>query len=135
MNVLNKLEKFKKQLKAFMPDMDETELKKCLNRIRHYSEKARNVTLTVREITLYRFIVMKGNKPNTMYAWLLLDECSAEIKERYEKEEISLKEAVRLGKKDYVDSDSANMIIEEINWSYECFFSDGGETNDTKIWG
>ena len=74
MNVIKKLERFKKQLLEFIPDMDGLELKKCLNRIRHYSEKARNVTLTVREVMLYRFIVMKGQKPNTMYACLLLDE-------------------------------------------------------------
>ena len=45
-----------------------------------------------------------------------------------------MKEAVKLGKKDVVDSDSAKMMIEEINWSYECFFADGGEINDPKIW-
>ena len=132
MNVIKKFERFKKQLRAFMPDMDGLELKKCLNRIRQH--KTRKVNLGVRELMLYRFLTMRDYNPNTMYAWLLLDECPAEIKEQYEKEEISLKEAVKLGKKEILDPDSARMIIDEINWSYECFFAEGGETNDTKVW-
>ena len=133
MNVIKKLERFKNQLMAFMPDMDEKELKKCLNRIRHYSEKSRNVNLGIREISLYRFIVMKGQKPNTMYGWILLSECPDEIKKQYEKGEISFKKAISMAKKDILDPESAKMIIDEINWSYECFFADGGEINGSQV--
>lgn len=131
MNVLKKLEKFKKQLLAFMPDMDEKELKRSLIKIRNHN--IRKTKLGVQEVMLYRFLTVHSHNPNTLYSWILLSECPEEIKEQYEKGEISLKEAIKRSKVEVADNEALQMVLEEVNWSYECFFSDGGEINGSQV--
>lgn len=126
MNTLKKYEKFKNQLKSFMPDLDKSELKKYLNRIKHFKNSKRKVNLNVQELKLFRFLVMNNYKPETVYGWMLLAECPSELREEYEQGTISYKEALNQNKTNSLDPCSSKMLIDEINWSYECFFAEGG---------
>ena len=126
MNTLKKYEKFKTQLNSFMPDVDKSDLKKCLNKIKHFKNSKRKISLNVQELKLFRFLVMNNYKVETVYGWMLLAECPSKLREEYEQGNISYKEALNQNKADSLDPCSSQMLIDEINWSYECFFAEGG---------
>lgn len=126
MNALEKYQRFKNQLNSFMPNLDENDLKKCLNKIKHFKNAKRKINLNEQELKLFRFLIMRNFKPETVYGWMLLAKCPSELQEEYKQGRIPYKEALKMNTKNIVNPGSAKMLIDEINWSYECFFADGG---------
>ena len=74
---------------------------------------------------LLRFLVMNNYKPETIYSWMLLADCPDELREEYRQGNLSYKNILRQ-RRGEAHVGSQKMLIDEINWSYECFFADEG---------
>ena len=133
MNVIEKFERFKTRLEDVNGKTTLAELRKSLNRIKHCKEQlARNqpVNLDADDLKLYRFMVNNDYSASTVYQWLLVYEAPAELRDMYLNRNISYREFMHL-KSEKVNPGSINAqaFLNELNWTYECFYTDKGEAS------
>lgn len=129
-NIFDKVNTIKKDLKEIIPEIDEDKLLTMFSHLRrkyegnlHYGRRTnpenhkRKRELTEVEKIIYNYLLKNKLSPSTTYRWFLACRVPSDIKEKLEKGQLSYKVALKISanRKRAKESNVGLLMIEEIN--------------------
>ena len=129
-NIFDKVNVIKKELKSTLPEIDGDMLLSMLSHCRryyegklHYGRRSnpenlkRIRKLTVNERIVYEYLLKNNLNPSTTYRWFLATRVPEDIKQRLKNKTLSYKKALEISanRKKVRESNTGLLMIEEIN--------------------
>lgn len=127
-NIFNRINKIKNDLKELIPEIEEDKFLSMLSHIRNFyynklyfgrvgNKEKKKKELTANEKIILDYLIKNNLNPSTTYRWFIACRLPSDIKEKLSKGQISFKKAVIIAdnRKKSKLSNTGLLMIEEIN--------------------